>query len=213
MRIRRLFALALLGIVLSFAMARAQGNWSGAQTITVTGTRDPQNQPGSNLSTYNIPFGSSATWSAPSDATTLAICGPTGQVAPNCTGFINSVSSFGQPRYVGSASNGQYTFTAGLNGRTNAPDNGSTISATLHVPTGAITPGPYGGGDSAFILMDQINQPNRQYTFGGINGGSGVAPPGLQPGQGPFTGSAGEWDDITSNTYGQDFRSGMRGAN
>jgi hypothetical protein len=35
MRIRRLFALVLLGVVLSFAAARAQGSWSGALTITV----------------------------------------------------------------------------------------------------------------------------------------------------------------------------------
>lgn len=169
-----------------------------------TGTRDPYLQPGSNNSVWNIPFGSGATWSSSTDPQTLAICSGT------CNGIINPPSNYGETIYTSSsAADPTFSFSTNTNGRTIAPDNGSTLTATMHVPTGAYTPGPY-PGDNQFILMDKTSYPNRVYTWAGIT--PPVQPPGLQTGQGPFGSVEGaEWDDITSDLFGQDWDSGLSG--
>lgn len=183
------------------------GTWLALPTSS--GTRNAYNQPGSNASVWNTPFGSGAIWS---NAYHNAICYVAPTTTGACTGIINPVNNFGVTDYT-STSPADPTFAfSGPNGRTIAPDNGGTLSATLHVPTGAFTPGPY-PGDNPFILQDQTSEPNRQYTWSGIQP-SGVAPPGLQAGQGPFTAAEGaEWDDITSDTYGQDYDTGLSGFN
>lgn len=170
-----------------------------------SGSRNAYNQPGSNASVWNTPFGSGAIWS---NAYHTAICGA---ATGPCSGIINPVNNFGVTEYTStSASDSTYSFS-GPNGRTLAPDNGGTLSATMHVPTGAYTPGPY-PGDNPFVLQDQTSFPNRQYTFSGIT--PAVQPPGLQAGQGPFTAvEGGEWDDITSDTFGQDYDTGLSGYN
>jgi hypothetical protein len=138
-----------------------------------SGGRNPYNQPGSNASVWNTPFGSGATWT---NAYSAAICNPAAS-GPPCVGNINATSFFGRTEYTStSTSDGTYTFSSNLNGRTQPPDNGPTITATMHVPTGAITPGPYiSGCDCSFILQDENSYPNRQYTWGQVNG-AGVAP-------------------------------------
>jgi hypothetical protein len=177
---------------------------------TISGGRNPYNQPGSNASVWNTPFGSGATWT---NAYSAAICNPAAS-GPPCVGNINSTSFYGRTEYTStSTSDGTYTFSSKLNGRTQPPDNGPTITATMHVPTGAITPGPYiSGCDCSLILQDENSYPNRQYTWGQVNG-AGVAPFGLQPGLGPFNAGQAEWDDITSDTYGQDYDTGLDGFN
>lgn len=166
-------------------------------------TRSAYNQAGGNNSVWNIPFGAGATWSAATDATTLEICN-------SCTGVINPVSNYGVTFYQStSASDPTFSFSTTTNGRTIAPDNGSTLSATMHVPAGAYTPGPY-PGDNPLIIEDETSFPNRVYTWGGVT--PAIQPPGLQAGQGPFTAAEGaEWDDITSDLFGQDYNSGLSG--
>lgn len=197
-------------------------NWSGifaSSPVTPTATRNPYFQPGSNVSAWNTPFGSGATWSAPTDADTIDIA--RGWNGSNYTagpvGIINDPTNFGTTYYIGGASGqGTYKFSSNFNGRSAgpAPDNGSTITVTVALPTGAVSPGP-SGGDNPMIFEDYTNAPNRQYTFGQVVNGSGgyIQSPGLQPGQGPFTGSQGEWDDITSDTYGEDQETQLYGFN
>ena len=192
-----------------------QAFWSTLLYTTCSGasgggaTRSAYLHPGGNGSVYNTPFGDGATWSAAGDAQTLSICGPSGQTPPSCVGIINTTASYGQTKYTGAAGDSTYTFNASSNGRTVAPDNGPTLSATLHVPTGAITPGPY-PGDNGFIIQDPTNYPNRMYYFG-LSGINGIASPGVQPGQGPFAAGQGEWEDITSNQFGEDYDTGNSG--
>lgn len=106
------------------------------------------------------------------------------------------------PSYVGTSANGQYTFTATRNGRTVGPDNGANLTAALHVPTGSTSP-----GTAAFF--DPVTPPARQYCFGGVS----IPAPGLQPGQGPFTATSGEWDDATADSFGEDAETGLSGLN
>lgn len=175
---------------------------------TSSGTRNAYNQPGSNASVWNTPIGTGAIWT---NAYHGAIC----YVAPTssgpCTGIINPVNNFGVTEYTSTLSTDPTFSFSGPNGRTVSPDNGATLSATMHVPSGAFNPGPY-PGDNPFILQDQTSFPNRQYTWSGIT--PAVQPPGLQVGQGPFVANEGaEWDDITSDTYGQDYDTGLSGFN
>lgn len=172
-----------------------------------TGNRDPYNQPGSNVSVYNTPFGSGAIWS---NQYHDAICYVAPVTTGACTGFINPPNNFGITNYTStSASDPTFSFS-GPNGRTLGVDSSGTLSATMHVPTGAFIPGPY-PGDNQFLLQDKTGFPNRQYTWGGIL--PLVPPPGLQAGNGPFTSAGAEWDDITSDTYGQDYDTGISGYN
>lgn len=171
-----------------------------------TGTRDPYMQPGSNASVWNTPFGTSATWSGPNDAMTNCIC-----IGSPCGALIDPVTNFGDTVWTSSsASDPVISFTASSNGRTIAPDNGSTITASMHVPVGAYAAGPY-PGNGAITLMDKTSFPNRVYTWGGLSPIAQLEPPGIQSGYGPFSGSQGEWDTITSDTYGQDYDTGLSG--
>lgn len=140
------------------------GTWLSLPTST--GTRNAYNQPGSNVSVWNTPFGTGAIW------TTLyhnAICYIGTTTTGPCTGIVNPVNNFGITEYTSTlSSDGTYAFS-GPNGRTVAPDNGATLTATMHVPSGAYTPGPY-PGDNPFILQDLTSFPNRQYTWSGITG-------------------------------------------
>ena len=190
---------------------------NGWLSLPVSGnTRSEYDQPGSNNSVWNTPFGNGAVWGAATDADTIAIsqCVSGGVITTGPCGYINTTANFGQTMYTSqSASDPTFTFSSTNNGRTIAPDNGSTITATMHVPAGAITAGPYsGGGDNQLELQDPINYPHRVYAWrlGNVNG---VAPPGLQAGQGPFAGNQGEWDDTSSDIFGQDWDSGQSGFN
>jgi mannan endo-1,4-beta-mannosidase len=185
---------------------------NGGSWVSLQGgqERNPYNQPGGQGSPWNIPFGNQATWSSGTTAADQAICAPPGTTTPPCVGLINSPSNYGQTLYIGASGEGTYQFTTNNNGRSTSSltDNGSTLQATIHLPNGAYAPGPY-PGDNNMIMEDPINLPNRQYTFGGVQ----IQPPGVSPGQGPFTAASGEWDDITSNQYGDDADDGLSGYN
>lgn len=174
---------------------------------TSTGTRDPYNQPGSNVSVYNTPFGSGAIWS---NQYHDAICYVAPTTTGPCTGFINPPDNFGITNYTSLVSSDPTFAFSGPNGRTLGVDSGPTLSASMHVPTGAFVPGPY-PGDNQFLLQDKTGFPNRQYTWGGIT--PPVQPPGLQAGHGPIASDGAEWDDITSDFYGQDYDTGLSGYN
>ena len=128
-----------------------------------------------------------------------------------CGALIDPVTNYGDTVFTSSsASDPVISFTSSSNGRTIAPDNGSTITANMHVPVGAFAAGPY-PGNGAITLMDKTSFPNRVYTWGGLSPINQLEPPGIQAGYGPFSGSQGEWDDITSDTYGQDYDTGLSG--
>lgn len=181
-------------------------NGGAFQSLPVSsGTRDPYLQPGSNASVWNTPFGDGATWSAANDPITLAICNG------NCVGIVDPSNNFGNTVWVSSsASDPTFTFTSSSNGRTLAPDNANPISKTMHAPVGTFAAGPY-PGNGGITLADKTSFPNKFFTWGGLSPIGPLEPPGLQAGQGPFNGSQGEWDDITSDTYGQDYDTGLSG--
>jgi hypothetical protein len=173
--------------------------------------RDPYKQPGGSRSAWNTPFGEGAVWGQASDPDTIDIARgwdlKDGGYTPGPYGHINRPERFGVTLYIGSKADGQYTFTTGNNGRAgNLTDNGPTLTARLHLPTGARTAGPY-PGDNPIVVMDPVNYPNRLYTFAGIEIRH------LTPGQGPFLARAGEWDDITADTFGEDYETGNSGFN
>jgi hypothetical protein len=188
---------------------------NGGTTISpVSVTRAPWDHPGGSGSVYNTPMGDGAVFGAASDADTIDIA--RGWNGNNYTagpvGVINPISNFGVSYYVGRSTDPQFTFTSNNNGRWNTgmTDSGGTLTATLHVPVGAIGAGPYdSGADNPIVLYDPVNFPIRQYSWGGVP----IPPPGLQPGQGPFTGSQGEWDDATSDKFGEDADTGLAGYN
>lgn len=174
---------------------------------TSSAIRNPYNQPGGSGSVWNTAFGSGSTWtnSFANNICNVNLNGGT------CTGNINTVANFGITEYIGKSTDPTFSFTSSSNGRTIAPDNGATLTATMHVPAGAISGGPYANPcfDCNLVLMDPTSFPNRQYTWGGQN----IPPPGLVAGQGPFTSFQAEWDDVTSDLYGQDYDSGLSGTN
>lgn len=177
--------------------------WSppaGTLVSPIGPTRNPWDHPGSNASVWNTSIGAGATFGLGTDLDTIDISrgwnGTAYTAGP--VGVVNVL-----PSYIGAAANGLYTFTTtGGNGRTLAPDNGTTLSAALHVPTGSTSP-----GTAAFF--DPITQPARQYCFSGPP----ILAPGLQPGQGPFTETVGEWDDATGDNFGEDAETGLFGIN
>lgn len=178
-------------------------------------TRNSWEMPGATGSFWVTPFGNGTTYGAATDIDTIDIA--RGWDGSNFTagpyGNINTTENYGNTYYVGKASDPVFSFSATLNDRTQGPESGGTISAQLHVPVGAITGGPYGGGgDYAMILSDPVNQPGRVYYFGQVSS-VGIAPPGLQPGQGPFNTGQGGWEDVTSPTFGHDADTGMSGFN
>lgn len=182
-----------------------------AATTGAAGTRNPAYHPGGNGSVINTPFGAGAIWGAATDPDTIDIS--RGWDGNNYTagpvGIINSFANYGNEESVGKATDPQFTFTSSNNGRQGvALDGGSSITATLHVPVGTTSPGPY-PADNPLTLYDPVNYPNRQYTFGVVD----IEPPGLQPGQGPFNCGQGEWDDATSNQFMEDADTGLAGYN
>ena len=187
----------------------SNGIWQNL-TGSTAGTRAWQNQPGGNNSAWNLAFGKDATWGLATDLDTIDIArgwnGTAYTAGP--VGVINPPSSYGQTSWVGKSTDSTVTFSSTNNGRTQSPDNGATITATVHLPTGAYAPGPY-PADNNMVIEDPTSYPGRQYTFGGVN----LQPPGFQAGQGPFTASAGEWDDATSDLYGEDQETGLNGYN
>ena len=180
-------------------------------TVGTSSTRNYWDQPGGQGSVYNTPIGSGAIAGSASDLDTIDIArGWNGSsYTPGPVGVINTVDNYGCAIYTGKSSDPTIKFTSNNNGRSGtATDNATTITATMHVPVGAITPGPY-PGDNPIVLHDPVNYPGRQYTFGGVQ----IAPPGIQPGQGPFTSQQGEWDDATSDQFGHDADTGLSGYN
>src|SRR6185437_1108332 len=200
------------------------GTWSTGTRTSPLGVRwrNPWEQPGGNGSAWNVPVGLAVTVGAPTDVDTIDISRQALYNASNVfTGFgagpygnINATSNFGCTYYVGQATDSTYTITSTQNGRNSALaqsngllDTGSTLSATLHIPTGAISAGPYSAGaDNDIVLYDPVLLPNRIYA-----GGSNISPPGVQPGQGPFTFTTMEWDDATSDKFGEDADTGLDG--
>jgi endoglucanase len=177
-------------------------------------TRNDYDIPGGAGSAWVTAFGAGATWSAPADADTIDIA--RGWNGSNYTagpyGNINTVDNFGATYYVGKASDPQYTFTDSINGRTKGLESTGPMTTTMHVPNGARTPGPF-PGDNALVLFDPVNHPHRMYGIG-VAGAGGIPPPGLNGTQGPFsTGDLGEWDDTTSDQFGEDADSGLSGIN
>lgn len=185
------------------------GTWVNFPITTPTGTRLWYGQPGGNGSPWNTPMGDGATWSATTDPDTIDICrGWTGSgysSTATCVGISNTTDNYGFVEVVGQSTDSTYKITV-TNGRTVAPDNGSTATYTLHIPTGTISPGPY-PGDNSMSFFDRANGTTRMYGVG-----LSLPPPGLQPGQGPFSdGGLGEWDDAASDLFGDDADSGNSG--
>jgi hypothetical protein len=123
-------------------------NWlpnGGTNISPLSVTRNPWDHPGGSGSAWNTPVGDGAIFGADTDADTIDIS--RGWNGSNYTagpvGIINPLDNFGMAYYVGKASDPQFTFTSDNNGRSgsNLPDNGQTITATLHVPVGAIGAG------------------------------------------------------------------------
>lgn len=190
--------------------------WStGTRTSPLgTVTRNPWEQPGGAGSCWNTPVGLGVTVGAPTDLDTIDIArgwnGTAYTAGP--VGNINSTANFGCTSYVGALGQGQYNITTSANGRNSAIaiangqlDTGATSSATVYIPTGAISAGPY-PGDNDIVLYDPVTFPNRIFA-----GGCNIAPPGVQPGQGPFHFTQMEWDDATSDQYGHDADTGLDG--
>lgn len=183
------------------------GAWQPLPGGTTSGTRLWYRHPGGNGSVWNTPIGDGATWSAAGDADTIDIA--RGWNGSNYTagpvGIINTVDNFGFTQWVGTSGDSTYTINIAVNGRTQAPDNGATATWTLHVPTGAYSPGPY-PADNSIGFFDTASGNTRIYGTG-LN----LAAPGFQPGGGPYPGQLGEWDDATSDKMGEDADTGNSG--
>lgn len=195
------------------------GVWSAGTRTSPLGiiTRNPWEHPGGNNSAWNLPVGLGVVVGGPTDLDTIDISRSWNGTAYTAGpyGNINSTNNFGCSAYVGKITDAQYTITTTNNGRNSSvaianglADTGSTLSAVLHIPTGATAAGPYTGGDNDIVLYDPVLLPNRMYA-----GGSNISPPGAQPGQGPFTFSQLEWDDATSDQFGEDADTGLDGYN
>lgn len=188
--------------------------WSpvGGTTVSPLGgvTRNPWDHPGGNGCGWNTPMGVGTTFLPDSDPATIDISrgwnGTAYTTGP--VGIINSPGNFGNDYYIGKSTDPQFTFTTSNNGRTLGLDSGPSLTATLHVPNGSTSPGPFTGGDNPIVLYDPTNFPTRQYMFA-----VSAPPPGLQIGQGALVASAGEWDDATSDNYGEDAETGLDGYN
>lgn len=191
------------------------GTWVNFPTVP-TPNRNYYDQPGGAGSVWNTPIGSGATWTTPSDPITIAIHEQvntsTGAITPGPFAFINSPNNYGQTYYAITSGGVISTINATANGRTQGIDSGSTLTATLHLPSGAYVPGPY-PGDNQLIAADPVNYYARQYTFGGgWSSLTTVEPPGITTPQTLTTGQS-EWDDATANDFGEDFETGNSGGN
>jgi hypothetical protein len=185
------------------------GPWTA---IPTTGGRNEYNQPGSNKSVYNTPIGSGAVAGAATDADTIDIArgwnGSSYFAGP--VGIINSFDNYGGSYWIGKSTDGTYSFSADINGRSIAPDNGSTLTASnVHLPNGTQVPGP-SGSDNPLVFADPTSFAHRQYTFGQ---GTNIQAPGLQPGDGPFHSQLGEWDCTNCDNFGEDQETGLAGYN
>jgi hypothetical protein len=161
--------------------------------------RNYWDNPGGNGSVWVTPLGDGCEWGAASDPDTIDLRAD--------TAAINKSDGYGVTIYVGRATDATYTplVTGAL------PQRDPGFTANVHIPDGAFISRPYPGSDNPLVLYDPVNQFGKALFFGGVtvgDGSSNVIHPGAS-----ITSRVSEWDDATSDHFGEDRETGNWGYN
>jgi hypothetical protein len=177
----------------------ALGGCVHSEPAPVSVTRNYWDNPGGNGSVWVTPLGDGCVWGAATDPDTVDL--RAGRAA------INTTDAYGVTVYVGQAADPVYRPVI-VDGRQQR-DPGYT--ARVHIPGGAFISPPYPGSDNPLVLYDPVNQPGKALFFGNVtigDGSSNVIRPGVE-----ISAKVSEWDDATSDQFGEDQETGNWGYN